>query len=271
MRGQCWAGHVEPDERDARTDAAAAARRDSPVRARWFRSAWDDVVWGSACVGCTQAGPALCEACLATLWSPRRHLVGDGDDALDVLVGGVHAGALRQAIVRHKEDGVRELAQPLAAGLAGLVGVWGQSWGQSWGWSGARSGESPVLLVPVPSRRGALRQRGDDPWLRVVRRAQRLVPGSVQVASLLRVDPRVQDQAGLGIEARHRNLEGAMWVPAHRLRRRSLPRLASVVVCDDVVTTGATLAEAARALQAAGVAVRGAVALAAAELRRASR
>jgi predicted amidophosphoribosyltransferase len=72
------------------------------------------------------------------------------------------------------------------------------------------------------------------------------------------------DQSGLGAQARADNLAGAFGV------RRDLPPELVVVVVDDVVTTGASLVEATRALTAAGAHVRGAATVAA-TVRRSSR
>ncbi|WP_046470741.1 ComF family protein, partial [Allosalinactinospora lopnorensis] len=68
----------------------------------------------------------------------------------------------------------------------------------------------------------------------------------------------VADQAGLDRERRRANLAGAL-----ALRSRVGPALhgESIVVIDDVVTTGATLAEATRVLRNAGATVAGAAVL----------
>jgi predicted amidophosphoribosyltransferase len=66
--------------------------------------------------------------------------------------------------------------------------------------------------------------------------------------SLRRIRP-TPAQAGASAALRRRNLVGAMQVVAGRVGRVTGCR---VLVVDDVMTTGATLAEAARALRAAG-------------------
>ena len=96
--------------------------------------------------------------------------------------------------------------------------------------------------------------------MRLARSAARAlaVPGRpVRVLPLLRPSRRVGDQSGLDAAARAANLSGAFEVC------RQVPRGTCVVVVDDVVTTGATLAEARRALTAAGIRVHGAATVAA--------
>jgi predicted amidophosphoribosyltransferase len=115
----------------------------------------------------------------------------------------------------------------------------------------------PVVLVPVPSRPGSSRRRGYDPPGALVRGAARRLRGQGRPAvavPLLVSGAGVRDQAGLGAADRAANLAGSMSCPAARLRR--LARrvgAAHVVVCDDVLTTGATAREAQRALAAVGV------------------
>lgn len=159
-------------------------------------------------------------------------------------------GAVRAALLAHKERHVAGLAPTLAALLAVAVRA---------------AARPPVLLVPVPSRPGAVRTRGHDPLLTVVRAASRSLPGTA-VAPLLRSRGGVRDQAGLSAAERSANLAGSLWCPSDRLRRWS-GAPARVVVCDDVLTTGATAREAQRALAASGLLVEGVATVAATRLR----
>lgn len=214
----------------------------------WFVTGLLDLVWGSRCVGCGCPGPALCERCPLTDGPVWVHSTAHRR----VLAAGAYGGTLRAAIVRHKEDGVRELAAPLGRLLADtILAVPGLGRPAA----GAPGPGSLLLLVPVPSRAAALRARGDDPWRRVTARAARSLCGRgvrAQVAPLLRMRGGVVDQAGLGSAERRENLSGAMGVVHPRFRRLAGVR-ARVVLCDDVLTTGATLAEGVRALRSVGV------------------
>lgn len=151
-----------------------------------------------------------------------------------------YAGAVRASLIGYKERGRRELARPLGAALAASVAA---------GLPGGTTGR--VLLVPVPSRRAAVRQRGTDTTRALAREAARCLQQSgvdALVGPALRLARATADSAGLTADARAANLSGAMRVHLPRVLLR--PRDALVVV-DDLLTTGATLAEAARALAAA--------------------
>ncbi len=225
--------------------------------------AWADLVLGSACVGCGVAGRSLCGRCTAGLpvtahpaW-PTPTPPG----LVPPFATGAYDDVLRALVLGHKERRLLALARPLGGLLAVAVTAA----------LGPSPGTHPVVLVPVPSRRAALRQRGHDPTGAMTRRAARALVARgcpATVAPLLRLRPGVVDQAGLGSEGRRANLAGSMACPSGRVARlrRRVPA-AHVVICDDVLTTGATAREAQRALEAAGVKVR-AIATVAATVRR---
>jgi ComF family protein len=105
----------------------------------------------------------------------------------------------------------------------------------------------PDALLPLPLARARLRRRGYDQALELARPLAR----ALDIPLLDRVLLRRRDtapQSTLDAVARRRNLRGAFVVPAGA----GLP--AQVALVDDVMTTGATLHAAARALRRAGVA-----------------
>ncbi|WP_371497342.1 ComF family protein [Kitasatospora sp. NBC_00374] len=207
-----------------------------------------DLLLPAVCVGCRGGPGQLCPECRRLLAAARPGPAGPrpAPPGLPPLhAAGPYAEPLRSLLIAHKERGALRLAGPLGALLAGAV-------------RSAAGDTGPVLLVPVPSTRRSVRARGHDPMLRLARSAARALRRSgryARVAPVLRQTRRVADQAGLDADGRRRNLAGALAVPA-----RSAARLGGagqrhrLVLVDDLVTTGASLAEAARALAAAGLA-----------------
>jgi predicted amidophosphoribosyltransferase len=156
---------------------------------------------------------------------------------------------VRAMVLAHKERGVLALTAPLGWLLAAAVAAAVADLGAS----------GPIVLVPVPSRRSSVRKRGHDPTYAMTARAAARLREAGHPASaqpLLRLRPGVADQAGLDAGERWANLAGSMQCPSRSLARLAArnPR-AHVVVCDDVLTTGATAREAQRALEAVGLGV----------------
>lgn len=103
----------------------------------------------------------------------------------------------------------------------------------------------PDCIVPVPLHASRLRERGYNQALELARPVARALGVPLRQDALVRVRA-TPAQTGLDAVARRRNLRAAFAVPA----RVALP--AHVALLDDVMTTGATLHEAARVLLRAG-------------------
>jgi predicted amidophosphoribosyltransferase len=203
----------------------------------------DDVIHmvvGARCAACENVALGLCADC-ATAIRPSPRIVRDRP--CRVAAAGDYDGVLRSAVLAWKERGRFTVERPLAHLLAASVL--------------ALDVDGTVALVPVPSRADRRRARGADVVSDLARRSARLLRSvdvdAAAVPSLAFVK-RVRDQAGLSAAARAENMHGSLTA-----RRRPA---APIVLVDDIVTTGATLAEAVRAFQTLGVAVVGAAVIA---------
>lgn len=228
---------------------------------RQRRSWWAtliDLVLPAECAGCGHTGTGdvtegLCSTCALTLSGPpvpvrpARRLSG---------LPPVHALApyrepVADIIVAQKEHNRLDLAKPLGRRLARAV-------------LAACPAPAPVWLVPAPSARSSIRRRGQDPIRRMACAAAgelRALGHTANVLPALRHQRRVVDQVGLTHRERAQNLRGALTVrPAAAARLIQRP----AVLIDDVTTSGATLAEAARAIRSVGGQPVGAAVLAAA-------
>jgi predicted amidophosphoribosyltransferase len=153
---------------------------------------------------------------------------------------------LRTALLRYKERGRRDLAVPLARHLGRALDAL------------STDGSEPgaLWLVPAPSRPAAARARGGDHVARLAR-ALAVDHPDVRVVQALALARRTRDSVGLDAAERAANLVGRL-----RVRHAALPPSgSSVVLMDDIVTTGATLRACRSALADACVHARAAIAL----------
>ena len=206
-----------------------------------------DLLVPTHCVGCERPHTQLCRDCRGLLDGVRPTAARPSaapPGLPEVFAATPYAGPVRQILLAHKERGALRLAHPLGSALAATVRCAVPA--------DAASRAAPLLLVPMPSARATVRARGHDPTLRLTRAAAAALRAAGVPSRLLpalRQRRRVADQAGLGAAERLRNLRGALSVPPHRRSHLSRGR---VILVDDLVTTGATLAEGARALSEAG-------------------
>ena len=197
------------------------------------------------CAGCGRPDRAVCRSCRAALGpQPIARRLPGGMRAVAALE---YSGTVRALVLDYKEANRTDIARVLAAPLGAAVAA-------------ARElrGGADAELLPVPASARAYRRRGYDPVRLLLRRAR--LPSS----RVLRPARRRAAQKALGSAERRENTVGTMRA------RRPLPGRTFLLV-DDVITTGATLEECARAVREAGGRVVGAAALASTPLRSAAR
>src|SRR4051812_48348793 len=146
-----------------------------------------DLALPHTCAACAQPTGPLCSSCERDLRAglfdrPRRAMPDPVPIHLPPVISrGPYAGVLRELVSAYKDDGRRDLRPLLAELLAESVAV--------------ASGGRPVVVVPMPSSRAAVRRRGDDPIGDLVAAATAHVDGWPPVLPVLRPLRRLADQA----------------------------------------------------------------------------
>jgi len=154
---------------------------------------------------------------------------------------GPYAGVLRASVLAAKRRNALGLVGVLGGLLAGALAA-----------LALHEDAGSLTLVPVPTARAHVYQRGIDLPFELCRIAQQRLRGAgldVRVSAGLKLARSTADQIGLSGSARSANMKDAFAWPG--------AACGSVVVVDDVVTTGATMAQAVRACHRAGVGVLG--------------
>ena len=201
-----------------------------------------DIALPARCVGCGREGPPLCRPCEpaldARLELPPGTPIGLPADIPEPLVQlewcAPFAGVVRHALHELKYASERRLAEPLGRAIARR-------------WSSAGAGGD--LLVPVPVHADRARQRGYDQAELIAAVAARHL--NLPMAPILERGRATIAQFDLDRVHRATNVQGAFRLRPGAPRADPL-RGRWVVLVDDVVTTGATLAACAAPLLAAG-------------------
>lgn len=234
------------------------------------------------------AGSPLCEACLPQLRSALAKVERvyalqplDGAAAPEVRAASRYEGIMPRALLALKNAGRTDLLPLLGEGLARSVYELLRAHREGLQPESASSVPVEVLLIPAPSSAQSVRRRGNAPANLLVQEAARQLnkrlPASVRVravdvigyvphnrrgsgASIISdaISGAQNEQKSLGAVGRAERMHGALRVmePALCTGRVS-------VICDDVVTTGATASEMVRVLKESGSRVLGVCAVAA--------
>ena len=210
-----------------------------------------DLALPASCAGCGQEGAALCHECRPALdvrlMAEPGVPIGLPADLRAPLLQlewcAPFTGVTRRALHALKYDGERRLAPPLGAAVA-----------RRW----AKAGAAGDALVPVPASPDRVRERGYDQAALIAIEAGRRL--RLPVLHVLGRSRETTAQFDLDRAARATNLVDAFQVRAGA----SSDGIAGswLVLVDDVVTTGATLAACAAALLEAGAMAVSAVAVA---------
>jgi len=232
------------------------------------------------------AGSPLCEACLPQLHSALARVERvqvlqplEGAAAPEVRAASRYVGIMPRALLALKNAGRTDLLPLLGEGLA--RSVYELLRARRAEIQHGSSAPVEVLLIPAPSSAQSVRRRGYAPAnllvQEAVRQLNRRLPASVRVravdvigyaprrrrgsgASIISdaISGAQNEQKGLGAVGRAERMHGALRVmePALCAGRVS-------IICDDVVTTGATASEMVRVLQESGSRVLGVCAVAA--------
>lgn len=222
----------------------------SPRIPRWLAETARETlaaILPTRCAGCGRPDHSLCPECAVRL-GPRLNtwpVVEPGADRtarLEVSAAVDYSGEVRAALIAFKDGGrtgiAKHFARPFHAAIEHRLAL-----------VAGESGGREIVLQMIPSTRAALRRRGYEPVRLLFKKA------GLRSAGLLRHGGDRVDQVGLGVEARWQNLRGSLLADDRASGR-------DIVLVDDILTTGATLLEARRALTAAGARVLGAATLA---------
>jgi len=197
-----------------------------------------------SCAGCGAPDRSVCARCIHALRPAPRLVQRLG---LSAWAGLEYSGVVASVIGAYKDGARTDAAGPLATALRAAVAA---------ALDGLPAGS--VAVCTVPSTPDAMRRRGYAPVDALLARC------GIRPTHMLRLVRARSDQAGLGAAARRANAEGALEARTNLAGRR-------FVLVDDVLTTGSTLAEACRAVTAAGGSVAAVAVLAETPLRRAGR
>ena len=216
-----------------------------------------DLLAPRACAGCGRPDCLLCLSCRSLLFRPLW--VPAPAYALGLaLACAPYRGPVRRIILAWKDHDNRPLDGPLSQAMAGLAPALSRLIDPLLRSKPAKA----ILVVPAPSSAASLRRRGrvhlQPILLSLVQALQRQgLDARVEPALIMNSVRTKSVQAG-GRRNRSRRLAGRITV-ADPSQLAGHP----VLVVDDIITTGSTIRQCARALEAAGALPVAALALAA--------
>ena len=205
-----------------------------------------EILFPSRCIGCSRLGISICSDC-RTNWHPHIY-------RREISVLGVNYPVF--SAVQYSPIASRVLLSAKESQIAAADQLISQALRHSFKLFINRFGSG--TLVSVPSRKSATRKRGRDFLKEITLDLANEM--KLPAAFPLSHHRKVRDQSQLNFEERSQNISGALEVSSHFSALNAPGNIApKLIVIDDLITTGATLVEAIRALRTAGFSVLGAV------------
>lgn len=198
-----------------------------------------DLVYPKKCPGCHLPSERICEFC-KSFWQDPPVTILLNQNKLSVISVAKYRSEVRSILLAYKENGEREAEKVLTeALLKARLGI---------------GSDLKCKLVPIPSNPKSIRRRGRDFMMDLC--TQVSIKSGDKVTPILKVNRDVADQSKLDEKQRSQNLVGAFDC---NLKYLNLAQRSPVILVDDLLTTGATLREAVRALGQRGVVPIGAI------------
>lgn len=182
-----------------------------------------DLVFTPSCIGCEKFGISICQFCLSEI----KPLISNGHpNNFEIRIAGNYAGWLKNRVIEYKSGNLK-----LARGFAEIL------------IEKCELDSAHINLVPIPTSIRKIKSRQIDTISFLAKQISVFQP-EIKLMQVLKLNKSVKDQVGLTAQQRRLNIQDAF------IATNSL--VGNYVLIDDVVTTGATLDEAAKTLISAG-------------------
>jgi predicted amidophosphoribosyltransferase len=200
----------------------------------------NEIIFPDRCISCGALGISICSQCRRG-WNPHHYVTQIGQERepqLKVTSSIIYSPIAQKVILAAKESHIKKADELVAGAIAHSI-------------RNIIKLDDIDAFVPIPSRKSAVRLRGRQFVAEMTHKSS--IEFSIPSISIINHSKRVRDQSSLDHTQRWNNLQGAFVVEAKEFLGKR------VLLIDDLVTTGATLSEAHRALKYAGIEVVGAV------------
>ena len=186
------------------------------------------LLFPTRCYGCNAIGLSICSSCRRE-WHP--HFYTTHVQGIKVHSAVIYSPTASRIIMAAKERGLKGADELIVDAIVHVLDK-------------ANFDTFNVRLVPIPSSAPNRRRRGRSFIPEICKQVSAIT--SIPVIPALTINRAVKDQSSLSAKARLTNMRGAFSISTNTHPRGDL------ILIDDVVTTGATVSEAARALNSQG-------------------